>query len=38
MSGGEQQMLALARTLMTTLEDRENLARVALAAADKVRA
>jgi len=30
--------VTLARTLMTTLEDRENLARVALAAADKVRA
>ena len=30
--------VTLARTLMTTLEDRENLARIALAAADKVRA
>lgn len=30
--------VTLARTLMTTLEDRETLARIALAAADKVRA
>ena len=30
--------VTLARTLMTTLEDRENLARISLAAADKVRA